>query len=409
VTPEVLLIGYHQHTALSRQGRLLVPVEEAIVHLVTSPYGLTDFVSHQFPHTAICDVRDHHQLRTACEWALRRHPITRVLAVHEKAVLLAAELRSQYGLVGMDVETAKLFRDKTLMKERIRELNAAQVPAFANLDTPEDLLKLDWSSGRKVIKGRLGLGADEVQVVDSLADAREACHGLDLQNGRYEIEDFIEGDIYHCDAVMQDGTVRFESIGRYLANPAAYDSGGFFGTALIAGGELRERIVALNERALKALGMRDGVSHLELFHTPDDRLVFCEVAARPAGGGIPAVIEAQYGINIVEISLRLQAGLDVQLPSRTFGAEPKICGFAAFYPGRDSGGAVYSSSYGEYGVVEHSHHPGAGDGEGGVRHSTDFLDVYVVAAPDAQTMEDNISRLRQQYQVTASRCHEERG
>ncbi|MFE7935616.1 acetyl-CoA carboxylase biotin carboxylase subunit family protein, partial [Streptomyces sp. NPDC057456] len=211
MTPEVLLIGYHQHTALSRAGRLLVPIEEATVHLVTSPYGLTDFASRQFPRTTICDVRDPVQLRTACEWALQRHPITRVLAVHENVVLLAAELRSQYGLVGMSAETAALFRDKPLMKERVREFHAAQVPDFANLDSAEGLQQLDWTSGRKVIKSRLGLGACGVQVVDSLDAALRVCESLNLQNGHYEIEEFIDGDIYHCDAVMQDGTVRFES------------------------------------------------------------------------------------------------------------------------------------------------------------------------------------------------------
>ncbi|MFJ6392825.1 acetyl-CoA carboxylase biotin carboxylase subunit family protein [Streptomyces sp. NPDC091972] len=330
-----------------------------------------------------------------------------MLALHENVVLLAAELRSQYGLVGMDVETATLFRDKTSMKERVRSVHAAPVPEFSNLDSYEVLDKIDWNSGRKVIKSRLGLGANGVQVVDTLDAARKACSGLDLQNDHYEIEDFIDGDIYHCDAVMQDGKVRFESVGRYLANPAAYEEGGFFGTALVTEGQLRERIVSLNEEVLKALGMRDGVTHLELFHTPDDTLVFCEVAGRPAGGGIPAVIEAQHGINIAEISLRLQAGLKVELPPRDPGGNERVCGFAAFYPGRHDGPGVDASFFDTYGVVEHSHHSGAGDGKGGVRHSTDFRDVYIMSASDTQTLEDNVSRLRRQYQGTTPDRREE--
>ncbi|MFE7935649.1 hypothetical protein ACFU6S_44405, partial [Streptomyces sp. NPDC057456] len=197
------------------------------------------------------------------------------------------------------------------------------------------------------------------------------------------------------------------SVGRYLANPAAYESSEFFGTALVTRGRLRERIVALNEKALRALGMRDGVTHLELFHTPDDELVFCEVAGRPAGGGIPAVTETQYGINIVEISLRIQAGLNVQLPPRDSGATGRVCGFAAFYPGPHDGRGIDASSFDTYGIVEHSHHPGAGDDKGGVRHSTDFRDVYVVAARDARTLEEKISQLRREYHGSAIDCRSE--
>ncbi|MFI6944473.1 acetyl-CoA carboxylase biotin carboxylase subunit family protein [Streptomyces sp. NPDC050422] len=181
----------------------------------------------------------------------------------------------------MPFETAELFRDKLKTKEAVRAADAAAVPEFIALDTPEDLAGLDWRLGRKVIKSRRGLAAKDLYMVDTLEDARRVVARLDLSGGHYELEDLVTGRIYHCDSVAQDGKIRFTSIGKYLADPASYAPGSIFGTVLVSEGELSKRINELNESVLSALGIRDGTTHLELFHTPEDRLVFCEVAGRP--------------------------------------------------------------------------------------------------------------------------------
>ncbi|MEK8104302.1 hypothetical protein NKG94_02535 [Micromonospora sp. M12] len=46
--------------------------------------------------------------------------------------------------------------------------------------------------------------------------------------------------------------------------------------------ELTERIEEFNRRVVAALGLRDGVGHLEVFVGDDGAITFCEIAARPA-------------------------------------------------------------------------------------------------------------------------------
>src|SRR5262245_48499608 len=53
------------------------------------------------------------------DWLRGRH-IDRVLANWEPLVMLAAHLRQRWGVPGMSVDTARGFRDKEIMKQRVR-------------------------------------------------------------------------------------------------------------------------------------------------------------------------------------------------------------------------------------------------------------------------------------------------
>jgi hypothetical protein len=396
-----LFINNHPYSNFNRGGTYILPTSEIDIHMVTRKQvdgGVSGFADHPLEHVAMCDANEEDRWREICEWTLRNHSISRVIAVHERAVLLAAEMRSKFGLAGMDYETAERFRDKVRMKEAVRAAGAAEVPGFAALDTVEDLEKVDWSTGRKVIKSRWGLAAKDLYIVESLEEARRVVGGLDLTGSHYEVEEFVKGQIYHCDSVVRDGRILFRSVGKYLADPASYAPGSLFGTVLVGEGELHRRITELNTRVLAALGLKDGTTHLELFHTEADELVFCEVAGRPPGGVIPPVIQAQYGFNIVETQIRIDAGLDISLGSAP---EPVdgggTTGFIAFYPGGGDARGIEADRLAALGVVEHLTHHGAGNGRGGVRHSTDFLDSYVVRAPDDESLLQRIGCIEDEY------------
>lgn len=396
-----LFINNHPYEHFVQSGNYILPTSEVDIHMVARQRahgGVSGFADHPLDHVALCPAGEEDRWREICEWTLRNHPISRVIAVHERAVLLAAEMRSKFGLPGLNYETAIRFRDKVRMKEAVRSAGAAAVPDFAALETIDDLETVGWNTGRKVIKSRWGLAAQDIYFVESLEEARRTVSGLDLAGSRYEIEEFVKGQIYHCDSVVRNGRIVFRSVGRYLADPASYTPGGTFGTVLVAEGELHKRITELNAEVLAALGLKDGTTHLELFHTEADELVFCEVAGRPPGGIIPPVIQAQYGFNIVEAQIRIDAGLDISLgsaPEPMAGASTS--GFIAFYPGGARARGINTDRLGALGVVEHITHSSAGNSLGGARHSTDFLDAYVVRAPDDETLLHQIDRIEDEY------------
>lgn len=395
----IVMISRHPYGSLIQAGRCLAPTREVDIHFVTHARGGSDGLDHTlFPNVMVCsDATDFEEVRRVCSWLIREFSAERVVAVHEKVMLLAAELRDEFGLPGTNVETTRLFRDKVRMKQVVIDANAAHVPAFAPLRTPEDLRALDWSIGRKVIKSRLGAGSQGVYFARTLAEAEALAGRLDLAGGSFEVEDFIDGPMYHCDAIVQDGDVRFAAVCEYVSNPGAFAPGGVGGSILLDPGELLcKRVLELNARVLKALGLRDGVTHLEVFHTPDDELVFCEVAARPGGGGIDRIIEHTYGVNILEASLRLQAGLDI-------GREPAVggrhdaWGVVGFYPGGTPSEGIDPARFAELGIAEHVRGGRAGDGAGGVRHCTDYANKYVLSGADRAELDARIHTIRRDY------------
>jgi hypothetical protein len=80
-------------------------------------------------------------------------------------------------------------------------------------------------------------------------------------------------------------------------------------------------MVRFAERALDALGWPDGGSHLELFLTRDDELVFLEVAARFKGMAGLAAMQRNYGIAFVNLAFELETGI----ASRPYDDEQVYC------------------------------------------------------------------------------------
>lgn len=60
-----------------------------------------------------------------------------------------------------------------------------------------------------------------------------------------------------------------------------------FGSGYMIDDDLLEKeIKTFNDGVLKALGLNNGVSHLELFVDKFGTITFCEVAARPGGATV---------------------------------------------------------------------------------------------------------------------------
>jgi hypothetical protein len=392
------MISRHPYMSLMQGDRCLAPTREVDIHFVTHPRGGVDGLDPTlFPNVAVCDSKGEKEVRSLSAWLIREYGADRIITVHEKAMMLAAELRGEFGLPGLDIETTRLFRDKVRMKQAIIDAHAARVPFFVPLQSTDDLRTVDWSRGPKVIKSCFGAGAQDIHVVDTLDAADALVRRLDLTGDSYELEEFIQGSMYHCDAVIQHGEIRFAAVSEYLSKPGDFTPGGMGGSVLLDPDDLlAKRVLDLNEKVLKALGLHEGVTHLEVFHTPEDNLVFCEVAARPGGGGIDRIVERSYGINIVEASLRLQAGLDLEQEPLTE-ARHDIWAVAGFYPGNTPSEGVPRDRFEKLGIAEYAHSNIAGDGMGGVRHCTDYEHKYILRGADRAELDSRVSVMRKEY------------
>ncbi|MDG4808721.1 hypothetical protein O7634_18405 [Micromonospora sp. WMMD1120] len=283
--------------------------------LITRTFGegLKGYKSTAFPHVAVLDMDDASRVEAVARWAIRHHGVQRVVAIHEKDMLLAARLREDFDLPGMNFEATLRFRDKVLMKDTLALAGYQGLPRYRSLERGEVIESVPWT-GRIVVKSRWGVGSSDVRIVGDIAQANEAARELERRSDGLEVEEFIDGTMYHCDAVVHDGQVLFSAVSEYIAAPGQYGANSVAGSVLLEDGALKDAIRADNALVLRHLGLTCGVTHVEYFHTPAGRLVFCEAAARPGGGGIDDIVFRGTGVNLIRAAIELQSGVVPHLP-----------------------------------------------------------------------------------------------
>ena len=217
----------------------------------------------------------------------RQVRIDRVECLWEPYMLLAARLREELGLPGLTVAQTFPFRDKELMK---------QILGAAGLRTPgheaADTVAGAWAAAERIgfpliVKPIAGAGAADTYRADSAADL-DAILPMLRHLPQVIVEEFIDGEEFTYDTICADGRVLFENICWYRPRPLLTRLHEWISPVTIA---LRALDVpdlqagrALGAAAVKALGFRDGFTHMEWYRKADGEAVFGEIGARPPGG-----------------------------------------------------------------------------------------------------------------------------
>lgn len=254
-----------------------------------------------------------------------RRRITAVLSFSEVDVSRAARIRKHLGLTGQTAEDGEFFRNKVLMKRRAWERGVA-VPRFAQVTCPADLLDFISANGLPVVvKPYDGRGSAGVDILESEKDIRTfLARGSSTSMG-FTVEQFVPGDMYRIDGLYVDGSPVIIHAGRYLKDCLAFIRGETIGThSLDQGNPLSHRIETFTRHLLeRALPFpKTSIFHLQIFHTPDDRLVLCEVASRLGGGVINEEVRLATGIDIKMSYVKASVGTHEELGANTLPPVP---------------------------------------------------------------------------------------
>ncbi|GGO93662.1 rhodanese-like domain-containing protein [Wenjunlia tyrosinilytica] len=232
----------------------------------------------------------------------------------EQDMMVAAEIRAHFGIRGPKTADILPYRDKCLMKQRLVAAGV-RVPKFGRFDS--QLRAFDEAAYYARIVGEVGLpfilkpvDAACAEGVHKITDWEEFA-ALPGDLGRsYEYEEFVEGTIYSVNIVTEDGATVFAGVTEYLVNSFEVPNGKVNADINLIDSDPRvPRMVAFGERALDALGRLDGGSHLELFLTPDDELIFLEVGARFKGLAGLAAMQRNYGVALVNLAFEIESGI----------------------------------------------------------------------------------------------------
>jgi len=233
----------------------------------------------------------------------RRHgQPERIVGILEPLMVQMATARERFGVAGTRAKTAELFRDKARMKDALR---AAGLPvARHKLVTSEaDARAFAEEVGfPMVLKPPAGMGAKATFRVSSLDALLRSVAGMRASPASPVLaEEFLRGREYSFETVTIGGRPRVHSISHYLPSCLEVLENPWIQWTCLLPRELEEPLhgqaKAMGYRAIEALGLDDGMTHMEWFQRPDGSLAIGEIAQRPPGANITRMTGLAHGID----------------------------------------------------------------------------------------------------------------
>ncbi|MFJ5290473.1 MULTISPECIES: hypothetical protein [unclassified Streptomyces] len=348
-------------------------------------------------------------VRRALELAAE-HGVRHVVAFHEGDLELAAAVREKLGLPGARPEQVLPFRDKVLMKERAAAAGVRVAPHTVP-GGADDVARFVAGHGLPVVlKDRDGFGSRGLRVLrteDDLARAvAEVFPGGGEPRDDMLLEAWVPGRMCHVDGLVVDGVTVLAWPSQYQYELASFqaDPGARVDLTLEPDDPLTGRLLRMADDTLAALdGPRTHAFHLEAFHTPDDRLVLCEVAARPGGARIREVLTALFGVNPARCAARAEVGLGDLGIEAAAGERPAprcMAGQVLLMkrPGRVTG---VPSHPGDPWVEFFGVFAEAGQVLDGAAGSADFLAAAVLSGPTREECERRLRALGARFEAEA--------
>ncbi len=251
--------------------------------------------------------------------------VQRLIAVLEQLQVPVAQVREHLGIPGMDPGTARNFRDKAQMKTVLR---AAGVPCARHrlADSAESAADFAQEVGFPlVVKPPAGAGAKSTFRLDDPADLRTWLEMSPPGPDRPAmIEEFLTGEEGSFDSVVVDGQLVWASISSYLPTPLEVLRNPWMQWIVLLpraiDGPEYDEIKKIAPAALRALGLRTGLSHMEWFRRPDGSVAVSEVGARPPGAQITSMLCYAHDFDLYTAWSRLMVDGTFDPPERRWSA-----------------------------------------------------------------------------------------
>jgi biotin carboxylase len=264
------------------------------------------------PQVHAFDDYDHNQLVEKTALALARsHHVKAVFARAEADIIRAAQLRELLDVPGQHTASARAFRDKVTMKDHLAGASV-DVPHYRLLDSAYTAVQFAEQHGYPVvIKPVSESGSLGATIIRSEGDLDRYLRRP--WPGTSQIETFVDGPMFHVDGLVIAGEVAFIQPFRYLNDCLSFRSDDWVASVpLPAADPSHQRLVEATRSVLRALPTPANTAfHAELWITPDDRLVFCEIASRTGGGMIAPAVRHAFGIDLDKAWLYAECGLEV--------------------------------------------------------------------------------------------------
>jgi PAS domain S-box-containing protein len=239
----------------------------------------------------------------------------RLLTNEDSAQLVCAKLNEKYNIPGFTTDDILPFVDKATSKKILT--GKIKLPKFELFDKikyqktgNEYLHKIIQKIGLPIFIKPIDLVSSlYTYKVNSLEEFMAVADEIMNYQYQFEVDEFIDGDLFHCDTLMNEGKIVFFTAAKYACPLSLFSKGAAIGSLPVADKKLFKRLGDFTKETIKNLAGKNGGYHLEVFLNKKDELVFLKIAARTPGALVPVMYEIQFGFNIEELHYTAHMGL----------------------------------------------------------------------------------------------------
>ncbi|TAK72177.1 MAG: ATP-grasp domain-containing protein [Gammaproteobacteria bacterium] len=238
----------------------------------------------------------------------------------ESLVGITGQLREYFNIPGVHTNVARIFTDKVVMKKHLSSFNIL-LPNYIDFNfneyskMPTNYIKkisqkLSFPIIAKPIDSAGSNGVRKINNINELAQ-----WATSIEKNGFELDEYITGELYHCDSFVHNGNILYTAVCHYSSPPHKFLLGHNLGSITLPNNDIcYQELKKFNDYVLKNISTDfNGVTHLEVFKKDNGELIFLEIAYRGGGAGIPHMYQKHLNIDLFSTHFLLQSYDDYQL------------------------------------------------------------------------------------------------
>jgi len=339
-------------------------------------------------------------IRAVTELRRRGQRVELMLGTFEELQVPLGEVRDRLGIPGMGAEVAENFRDKSRMKDLFRA-HGLPCARHALVHSVEEAGAFAGDTGFPlIVKPPAGSGSRGTYRIANDEDLGSCLRAMPPSPEHPAlIEEFVVGEEHSFDSIALDGEVVWYSINHYFPSalevlrepwiqwcvllPREVDDARYDGIRSIAG------------QALRALGMKTGLSHMEWFRRPDGSVAVSEVGARPPGARFVNLISWAHDFDL------FRAWAETMVSGRFHSRPRPYAAGAAYLRGSGQGHVASVRGFDEVvrelgSVVVEAKAPALGQKASGTYEGEGYI---IVRHPETDVVRDALGRIVNRVRV----------
>ncbi|HYF82458.1 MAG TPA: ATP-grasp domain-containing protein [Clostridia bacterium] len=237
-----------------------------------------------------------------------------IITYDEELVIPTAELAQRLGLRYIKPETAVAARNKYVMRSKLKE-NRIRVPEFVKISDVEDFKKaisiMNFPVVIKPIDGHSSIGVIKIETKEVAYRVFENVTHIKI-NGRSQntfiLEEYVKGKEISVESLVYENEIlHFGITQKYTSSEPYFEEIGHSFPANISQ-SLRDEIISIVEKGIRALGINIGATHTELRLTSEGPVII-EIGARLGGDRIPYLVYLATGANMAQETIKVALGI----------------------------------------------------------------------------------------------------